>query len=159
MQDFKFEFGYDNLFTVDPVGRSGVLALFYMNDAEVDIGFSDNRMIDVEAKREGQKVYITFLYGDPVIECRENVWERLMRMSMNRSGAWLIMGDFNEITNNGEKKGGRKRFDASFLPFKNMLTCCGMIDFPFVGNSLSWAGRTRAGRVQCRLDRAVRNED
>ena len=46
MQDFKFEFGYDNLFTVDPVGRSGGLALFYMNDSEVDLGFSNNRMKD-----------------------------------------------------------------------------------------------------------------
>ena len=68
MQDFKFEFGYDNLFTVDPVGRSGGLALFYMNDAEVEIGFSSNRMNDIEAKIEGHKVQITFLYGDPVIE-------------------------------------------------------------------------------------------
>ena len=80
-------------------------------------------------------------------------------MSMSRSGAWLIMGDFNEITSNGEKKGGRKRSDASFLPVKNMLSCCGMIDFPFAGNPLSWAGRTRAGRVQCRIDRTVGNED
>lgn len=69
------------------------------------------------------------------------------------------MGDFNEITRNQEKKGGKKRPDSSFLPFKNMLAGCGMIEFPFIGNSLSWAGRTRAGRVQCRLDRTVGNED
>lgn len=55
-----------------------------------------------------------------------------------------MMGDFNEITNKAEKKGGKKRSEASFLLFKNMLTCCGMIVFPFVGNSLSWARRTKA---------------
>ena len=48
------------------------------------------------------------MYGDPVVEYCEDVWERLMRMTMNRTGAWLIMGDFNEITNDGEKKGGKK---------------------------------------------------
>lgn len=40
-----------------------------------------------------------------------------------------------------------------------MLAGCGMIEFPSKGNTFSWSGRTRAGRVQCRLDRAVGNED
>ena len=154
-----FEFGYDHLFTVDPVGRRGGLALFYMDASDVTVNFSNNRMIDIEAQLEGNKVFITFVYGDPVIEYRENVWERLLRMSATRVGAWLLMGDFNEITSNLEKKGGKKRAYSSFLPFKNMLAGCVMVEFPFIGNSLTWARRTRAGRVQCRLDRAVGNED
>ncbi|XP_048623656.1 uncharacterized protein LOC125592497 [Brassica napus] len=90
---------------------------------------------------------------------RENVWERLTRMSLTRSGPWLMLGDFNEITSNLEKKGGRKRPDSSFLPFKCMLDNCGMIEFPYKGNSLSWVGNRASGKVQCRLDRAVGNED
>lgn len=62
-------------------------------------------------------------------------------------------------TSNGEKKGGRKRPGASFLPFKTMLADCGMIDFPYKGNSLSWVGNRASGKVQCMLDRAVGNED
>lgn len=116
-------------------------------------------MIDIEATIEGQKVFITFVYGDPVIEYRENVWERLTRMSLNRSGPWLMLGDFNEITSNLEKKGGRKRSEASFLPFKTMLANCGMLELPSTGNTLSWVGNRRSGKVQCRLDRAVGNED
>ena len=159
LQDFKFEFGYDNLFTVEPLGLRGGLALFYMNDFEVKVEFSNERMIDIEAKIEGHKVFITFVYGDPVVEYREAVWERLMRISLQRSGPCLMVGDFNEITSNSEKKGGRKRPESSFLPFKNMISACGMIDFPFLGNFFSWAGRRRSGRVQCRLDRALGNED
>ena len=109
MQDFQIEFGYDNLYTVDPVGRSGGLALFYMNASDVVINFSNTRMIDVEAQIEGHKVYITFMYGDPVVEYHENVWERLLRMSATRTGSWLLMGDFNEITSNVEKNGGKRR--------------------------------------------------
>lgn len=105
MQDFQIEFGYDHLFTIDPVGRSGGLALFYMDASSVDIKFSNNR-IDVEAQVEGHKVYITFVYGDPVVECREMVWERLLRLNATRQGPWLLLGDFNEIISNEEKKGG-----------------------------------------------------
>ena len=139
LQDFMSEFGYDHLFTVDPVGRSGGLALFYMDASDVIANFSNNRMIDIEAHMEGHKVFMTFVDGDSVIEYRENVWERLLRISSNRTGVWLLMGDFNEITSNLEKKGGKKRPDSSFLPFKNMLAGCGMIEFQFMGNSFSWA--------------------
>ena len=159
LQDFQFEFGYNKLFTVEPEGRSGGLALFYLDSFDVEILFSNNRMIDIVAILEGQRVFITFVYGDPVVECRENVWERLTRMSLTRNGAWLMLGDFNDITGNHEKKGGRRRPDSSFMPFKTMLANCGMIDFPSKGNPFSWVGNRSSGKVQCKLDRAVGNED
>ena len=70
-----------------------------------------------------------------------------------------MLGDFNEITSNLEKKGGRKRSDSSFPPFKNMLANCRMIDFPYKGNPLSWVGNRASGKVQCILDRAVSKEE
>ncbi|XP_056847414.1 uncharacterized protein LOC108829345 [Raphanus sativus] len=41
-----------------------------------------------------------------------------------------------------------------------MLSDCGMLEFPYTGDMLSWVGK-RAGRVtvRCRLDRAVGNAD
>lgn len=59
LQDFQFEFGYNKLFTVEPEGRSGGLALFYLDSFEVTILFSNDRMIDIEATIAGNKVYIT----------------------------------------------------------------------------------------------------
>ena len=82
-QDFEFvqgvqaHFGYDYLVTVDPNGRSGGLALFYNNEYQVKILYSSNRMIDIEAVVKGKQVFLTFVYGDPVQELREHVWERL----------------------------------------------------------------------------------
>ena len=64
LQDFQFEFGYNKLFTVEPEGRSGGLALFYLDSFDVTVLFSNNRMIDIEATIEGHKVYITFVYGN-----------------------------------------------------------------------------------------------
>ncbi|XP_024010299.1 uncharacterized protein LOC112085326 [Eutrema salsugineum] len=40
-----------------------------------------------------------------------------------------------------------------------MLNDCGMLDFPYKGNSFSWVGRRRSGKVKCRLDRALGNEE
>ena len=116
-------------------------------------------MIDIVATIEGHKVFITFIYGDPVVEYREHVSDRLTGMSLTRNGLWLMLGDFNDITGHHEKKGGRRRHDTSFIPFKSMLANCGMIDFPAKGNPLSWVGNRSSGKVQCKLDRAVGNED
>ncbi|KAF8055343.1 hypothetical protein N665_1297s0002 [Sinapis alba] len=160
LQDVQVSFGYDHVCTVDPVGRSGGLALFYMDDPSVSILYADAHMIDIETRFEGHEIFMTFVYGDPVVRHRDLVWERLSRMSINRSKAWFMTGDFNEITGNHEKRGGgRRRLESSFLPFRIMLENCGMIDFPYKGNSFSWVGKRRSGKVKCKLDRAVANEE
>ena len=117
VQKFQAHFGYDNLVTVDLVGRSGGLTLFYNNEYQVNVLYSSNRMIDVEAEALRKKVYLTFVYGDLVQEMRELVWERLTRYGMARSVTWFIIGDLNEITGNHEKEGRSIRSADSFIPF------------------------------------------
>ena len=112
-----------------------------MDRFQVDVLFSNNRMIDVKAVINGIKVYMTFVYGDPVLERRDQVWERLTHFSTIRDGTWFMIGDFNEITGHHEKEGGRKWSDTSFLSFNQMISDYGMLEFPCTGNQLSWAGK------------------
>ena len=63
-------------------------------------------MIDIEAVIDGIKVFMTFVYRDPVLERRDQVWEGLTRFSTTRNGHWFMIGDFNEITGYNEKEGG-----------------------------------------------------
>ena len=84
--------------TVDPIGRSGRLVLFYNNEFQINILYTSNRMIDVETVTLGKKNFLTFVYGDPVQKMREHVWERLTRYGLARTEPWFIIGDLNEIT-------------------------------------------------------------
>ena len=147
------------MFTVEPLGQRGGLPLFFMDEFQVDVLFSNNRMIDVKAVINGIKVFMTFVYGDPVLEKRDEVWERLTRFSTTKEGPWFMIGDFNEITGHNEKEGGRKQSDASFLFLNQMISDCGMLKFSCTGNQLSWAGKRTIGTVRCRMDRALGNED
>ena len=117
------------MFTVDPVGRSGGLALFYNNESQTQVLYSSNRMIDVEAMAHGKTVYLTFVYGDLVPKLREQVWERLTRYGLARSEPWFIIGDLNEITRNHENDGGSLRSADSFVPFNNMIRNTGLLEF------------------------------
>ena len=138
VQRFQSHFGYDRLVTVDPNGRSGGLALFYNNEFQVKILYSSNIMIDIEAVVKGKQVFLTFVYGEPVQELREQVWERLTRFGLSRSEPWFIIGDQNEITGNHEKDGGSLRCTTSFIPFNNMIRNSGLLEFLARGNILSW---------------------
>ncbi|CAA7053789.1 unnamed protein product [Microthlaspi erraticum] len=102
---------------------------------------------------------MSFVYGDPVVKLRDNVWERLTRMGTTRTDPWFLIGDFNEITSNHEKQGGALRQASTFIPFNLMISDCGLVDFPSRGNTLSWRGRRRGKLVRCRLDRALATEE
>lgn len=40
-----------------------------------------------------------------------------------------------------------------------MRQSCGMVDFPYTGNCLSWVGRRGENVIRCRLDRSMGNEE
>ncbi|CAA7020289.1 unnamed protein product [Microthlaspi erraticum] len=159
VQQFQFHFGYDRVFTVEPSGASGGLALFYNNSYDVNIVCSNKRIIDIEARYEGKVIFLSFVYGDPVVKWRDLVWERITRIGTTRTDPWFLIGDFNEITGNHEKQGGALRQASSFVSFNLMISDCGLVDFPSRGNKLSWRGRRRQRIVRCRLDRALATED
>lgn len=73
VQKFQSHFGYSNLYTVEPRGTSGGLALFYDDSYNVNIVYSSNRIIDIKAECQGKKIYMSFVYGNPVQKLRERV--------------------------------------------------------------------------------------
>lgn len=124
--------------TVDPNGLSGGLALYYNNEYQVRVLYSSPRMIDIEAETMGKKIFMTFVYGEPVQKLRDQVWERLTRYGISRDDPWFIIGDLNEITGNHEKEGGPLRGAETFVSFNNMIRNSGLLEFPARGNKLSW---------------------
>lgn len=159
LQGIQLDLGYYHLFTVEPHGLSGCLALFCMEEFQVNVLFSNNRMIDVKAVIDGMQVFLTFVYGDPVHARREMVWERLTWFALYRVEPWFMIGNFNEIIRHHEKQGRRTRSKASFLPFRKMIQDCGMLEFPFFGNTMSWIAKHDRTHVRCRLNQALGNED
>ncbi|KAG7532416.1 Endonuclease/exonuclease/phosphatase superfamily [Arabidopsis thaliana x Arabidopsis arenosa] len=167
LQNMQVSLGFDSLKTVEPIGNIGGLALFYSKDYPVKFVFVNDRLIDIETIIDGNRVFISFVYGDPVVQYRELVWERLTRIGLSRSDPWFMIGDFNEITGNHEKRGGKSRSESSFLPFRCMIEICGMIEVPSQGNLFSWVGRRSCGvtgrrvrrLIKARLDRALAPHD
>lgn len=98
---------------------------------------------------------------------RRAVWEVLRDISLTRVGGWFLIGDFNELLNNGEKLGGPAREESSFFEFRAMQRDCRLKEPPSFGDPFSWAGVREIFTngvkekvwVQCRLDRAFGNAE
>ncbi|KAL1201041.1 hypothetical protein V5N11_022563 [Cardamine amara subsp. amara] len=102
---------------------------------------------------------MSFVYGDHEVTFRDLEWDQLTTVGSNRKASWIMIGDFNELTGNQEKRGGKMRSVASFVLFNSMIHHCGMLEFPCYGDQLSWRGRRGKQIVRCLLDRVLGNDD
>ena len=157
--DIQVWLGYNYVHTVNPVGKSGGLALFWKKGCNVNILLSDKNILDMEVLIEGVQLFVTGVYGHPNISERKHVWERILRFGPARKDSWIMLGDFNEILNNEEKLGGPRRSDSTFQDFSDMLKGCGMKELPSTGNSFTWGGKRGNDWIQSKLDRSFRNKE
>ena len=72
---------------------------------------------------------------------------------------WVCFGDFNELLEVEEKKGGASRAHNQMQMFRDVLGQCGFVDLGYLGPDFTWHGRRRNELIWERLDRGVANYD
>ncbi len=83
---------------VDSDGMSGGLALYWNESVNVEIKALCERYIDayVRLSPDGPLWHATFVYGEPRVENRHNMWSMLRSVRNSSNLPWLVIGDFNE---------------------------------------------------------------
>ena len=67
-----------------------------------------------------------------------------------------MLGDFNAITNNYEKIGGRQKPASLIEGFINFINRGLLVDMGYVGHQFTWCNRNFAGTlIKERIDRAL----
>lgn len=114
----------------------------------IDVEFHDNEC--------GNVWRFTGFYGNPDERNRIVSWELLCQLDLDQAIPWVVLGDFNEIANSFEKKGGRLRPERQMKDFREMLEDCNLMDLGFTGRWFTWEqGRFVTTNIRERLDRGV----
>ena len=122
-------------FAVDLVGRSGGIALLWREEKELEIQNFSRWHINAIVKRNDEGAFwkLTCFYGDPDSSKQKESWTLLKRLKSFSPESWFCVGDFNEITHQGEKTREARRREGFMADFRLALEDCSLGDLGFIG--------------------------
>ncbi|XP_059451054.1 uncharacterized protein LOC132181841 [Corylus avellana] len=162
MEQIRCTLGYNGLFVVDSIGRSGGLALFWSEEINVEIqNFSQYHINGVIRDQPNHVPWkFTGFYGHPEMGKRHESWCLLKILARFSPLPWVCIGDFNEILFPSEKWGGNTRSRRLMWDFQQALEECDLTDLGFLGPKYTWNnGREEEDFIKERLDRGVANHE
>jgi hypothetical protein len=102
------------------------------------------------------KWLISFVYGPPYQKTNSDFWTTLADFGDHCDIPWLCIGDFNDITAQHDKLGGRPFPSLSVNNFSYFMNQFGMIDLGFSGNPYTWSNHRQGhSLIKERLDRGI----
>lgn len=161
LESIKRKMGFDCIFTIEPVGRSGCLALAWKKNVKVQLLNYARSFIDVEISHDNERCWrLTGFYGEPDRNRRMESWARLRMLSTKSHLPWVCIGDFNDLLLFSEKRGGRPQPTNLLQGFRNATEDAGLFDLEMRGYQYTWSrGLNSDQRIEARLDRAMANRD
>lgn len=90
--------------------KAGGLVNFWKEDFDLIIEtFSKNHINTMVNKNKTEEWRFIGFYGEPDTQNRHEAWACLRKSKVKGSAPWIYTGDFNEITKQSKKLGGRVR--------------------------------------------------
>uniref|UniRef100_A0A803P559 Reverse transcriptase domain-containing protein n=1 Tax=Cannabis sativa TaxID=3483 RepID=A0A803P559_CANSA len=125
---------------VPRVGLGGGLMLLWKDDVDVTLNsFNANVFYCYLAFHNGPSSHFTAFYGAPNVAHPVHTWTLLKRLKdVAPSLPWVVIGDFNEILYNHNKKGGNRRCESQMEDFRTILDMCNLNELPFTGDPFTW---------------------
>ncbi|XP_071939846.1 uncharacterized protein [Coffea arabica] len=153
-------FNFNQMAFVEAQGFSGGIWMFW-NDREVEVEVvSTNWQIvnTVVKNRDGKEWLMSAIYASPEKELQKLLWKYLQELGEKVKFPWLLLGDFNEVVDSTEKRGGRRFVGEYSNSLIECIQICELIDLGFSGPALTWNNCREGGaNVRKRLDRVLCN--
>ncbi|XP_031090853.1 uncharacterized protein LOC115995843 [Ipomoea triloba] len=156
----RVKLGFESLFYVDSVGLNGGLALFWRRNCTARLLCYSKNHIDVEVSVAGFECWrMMCFYGYPERNRRSDSWELLRSLLTSSDLPWVVIGDFNDLLFQHEKRGGNPHPDALLRGFGEAVEDCGLSQLPLRGYQFTWdRGKGTADWMEERLDKVFANE-
>ncbi|GAU19166.1 hypothetical protein TSUD_89310 [Trifolium subterraneum] len=99
---------------------------------------------------------LTCYYGYPEWSRRRAAWDLLRALGNMSSIPWCIIGDFNDLLSQADKKGIHPHPNGLCMGFRQAVSDCDLTDIPIEGHQFTWIkSRGTPHVIEERLDRAM----
>lgn len=107
IKELRIKHGFAQCFSVDRVGRSGGLAIFWRNNVHCEITSYSRNHINVNFFNNTVASWsVSCFYGYPERTRRKDSWDFLRRLAGLAQLPWVVIGDFNDLLAVEDKWGG-----------------------------------------------------
>lgn len=89
--DLQEWLGYERVFTVNPVGFNGGLAVFWKSNVDIEVKYAYKHLINLQVQFGEHMFFVSCVYGHPVKEFIPMVWERISRIGIHRMEHWCYV--------------------------------------------------------------------
>ncbi|KAK2365796.1 hypothetical protein QL285_079253 [Trifolium repens] len=161
IEEIRVKLGFDSCISVDVQGRSGGLAVFWKKSSNCRLlNYSRNFInLIVEDNSRGEW-RLTGFYGFPEHGRRRDSWNMLRNLRDMSPIPWCIIGDFNDLLSQDDKRGTHLHPNWLCRGFRDAVSDCGLVDIRLEGHQFTWCKSLETHRrVEERLDRAMANSD
>lgn len=162
MEKIRKKMNFSSFEYVDPVGKSGGLALWWNKDVDVIVLAKSKNMIDIIVQFQKPKLFTraTWVWGPNDFDDRQILWDKLVGLSGNIGGPWFVGGDFNEMASHLDKDGGLPTEPRRIKTFRSMMDACKLRSIATEGIPFTWSNkRGDEQAVRERIDRFLGNSE
>ncbi|GAU49881.1 hypothetical protein TSUD_408200 [Trifolium subterraneum] len=142
---------------IDMEGRSGGLTVFWKDSSKCRVLNYTHNFINMIVKDEQWGEWrLTCYYGYPERSRRRADWDLLRDLGNMYSIPWCIIGDFNDLLSQADKKGIHPHPNGLCMGFRQAVSDCDLTDIPIEGHLFTWIkSRGTPHVIEERLDRVM----
>lgn len=129
------------LYVVPSIGKKGGLVCAWRRGISIDvISYSANIMSVLFYPSDPLQTFLcSFIYAPRISTHKQAFWDYLIQIGTTSHEPWLLIGDFNAILHNHEKRGGSVHgASSSHSGFKTTIDSLGMIDLGIFRYKYTW---------------------
>ncbi|WOK98693.1 hypothetical protein Cni_G07405 [Canna indica] len=156
----KFGSDWDGVFMPGDGRSNGIVLVWMISSVKISLIHKCKQAVHVSVSSNGNLPWLlTGIYASTTASERELFWNYLADLNKNNTPR-LLMGDFNCIEKQEDKKGGRDFcFGKAKRSFNSLKYEAGLIDLGFTGPRYTWCNnRYGDKRVMTRIDRFYAND-
>jgi len=135
--------GFTNNLIVDANGHyDGIWCLWCNSPWQVQLLSLSNQYMHLRVGWKQESTWLlTIVYGSPRYINQIQLWDDLRELADEIDELWMVIGDFNAILHEHERRGGSiNPYLHGMYDLRNTIHDCNLIDIGFQGSPFTWKG-------------------